>query len=177
MEYITRVGDNGIYTKDGEKVAIVINEFHLEDVIDALNLNTEDTMNDDQKELLEHLGQHEIDSIPEIDKLLKFKEKHEANEQHWDEIHDTISNMLAMNNWRDEEIDKLNEVMDTLKLIDVKQTDKKWLEKQQKRFDTKVKKEVDKQVRKIQENLSNDSVNIKFVKRSSLPNENEKPET
>jgi hypothetical protein len=56
MEYITRVGDNGIYTKDGEKVAIVINEFHLEDVIDALNLNTEDTMNDDQKELLEHFG-------------------------------------------------------------------------------------------------------------------------
>jgi hypothetical protein len=75
------------------------------------------------------LGQHEIDSIPEIDKLLKFKEKHEANEQHWDEIHDTISNMLAMNNWRDEEIDKLNEVMDTLKLIDVKQTDKKWFRK------------------------------------------------
>jgi hypothetical protein len=54
---------------------------------------------------------------------------------------------------------------------------KSGLEKQQKRFDTKVKKEVDKQVRKIQENLSNDSVNIKFVKRSSLPNENEKPET
>lgn len=152
MQFTINIGNNGIYTTSGDRIGTITDDSYIDEILGLLNEET-NTMDIEQQELLEHLDQHKINSIALIDELLQFKEKHEANEQRFDEIYEKI-NSLPTFDLEPSIIENIHEILEMLNNIDIKQNTIQYKKAQQKKFDDKVKKEVDKQIKAYIEKMN-----------------------
>lgn len=118
LKLVTHVGDNGIYTEAGDKVGMIFNNTLADDIVDALNLDAEELKTDDEKELLEHLKRHKIETTGEIDYYVKSKELQEKAESQWDEIYNVFTDALVWDGLSESQIDDLNNAIATMKTMD-----------------------------------------------------------
>jgi hypothetical protein len=121
--YIRRVGDLGIYHHSGDKVGEVYTEEALDDIITLMD-TSEDAVNKEDMDLLEILSDNKLDETA-LKEVIEKAEKYDANVEHFDNMYETVSNMLVLQGWRDEELELINELAETLKQVDIKPKKKK----------------------------------------------------
>lgn len=118
LKLVTHVGNNGIYTEAGDKVGLIFDSVLADDIIDRLNIDEEELMTDDDKELLGHLKHHKIETTEEIDYYVKAKELQEKNEPELDNIYELLTDMLVWDGLSDSQLDDINGAIETMKKLE-----------------------------------------------------------
>jgi hypothetical protein len=68
MEFVDSIRDNGIYTKQGDKVGEIYDESIRQDVLDGLNCRI---MDDEEEAIIDALEENKIDDLKELMKLFE----------------------------------------------------------------------------------------------------------